>query len=221
MSYFSFPTEVIVMREAFQAWIGSTHEAFVFDRRSRVLSNAIVQLFPPASTIVDIGCGDGTIAALWMEQRSDIRVEGIDVLIRGQTKIPVQHFDGIRIPFADKSFDAVSFVDVLHHTNDPAALLSEAARVARKRVVVKDHYAETFFDGTTLRFMDWFGNAHHGVSLPNNYKSRLAWETLFKETGLTLLALADSFPLYPFPANLLFGRGLHFVASLSPGKFSS
>ena len=209
------------MRDAVQTLIGSTHETLVFSRRSRILSDTIAPLFPPSSSVLDVGSGDGTIVSLWVKRRSDIRVDGVDVLIRGQTKIPVRHIEGSCIPFADKTFDAVSFVDVLHHTHDPGALLSEAARVARKCVVIKDHYAETPFDHATLRFMDWVGNAHHGVLLPYNYKSRSAWETLFRDAGLTLLTLVHSIPLYPFPASLVFGRGLHFVAGLTPSEPSS
>ena len=67
----------------------------------------------------------------------------------------------------DASFDVVMFVDVLHHTDDPLLLLQEAQRVG-KIILVKDHFRKGFLAGPTLRFMDWVGNAHHGVVLPYN-----------------------------------------------------
>src|SRR5262245_22784366 len=101
-----------------------------------------------------------------LENRPDISIRVIDVLVRPNTQIPVDRFNGKHLPHADKSFDVVCFVDVLHHTNDPATLLREARRVARKLVVLKDHTMDGIFAYHTLRFMDWVGNAHHGVALP-------------------------------------------------------
>jgi hypothetical protein len=45
-------------------------------------------------------------------------------------------FDGARLPFADRAFDACLLVFVLSYTNDPATLLREAGRVASRRVLV-------------------------------------------------------------------------------------
>jgi len=65
-------------------------------------------------------------------------ITGIDVLVRDHAHGPVVKFDGTSIPFPDRSFDTLVFVDVLHHTNDPVLLLREAARVARNTIVIKD-----------------------------------------------------------------------------------
>ena len=80
------------------------------------------------------GGGGAPVAAAGpvMLLRPDVHVAGVDVLVRGQTWIDVQASDGHRLPFADRSFDAVMFVDVLHHTQDPMELLAEAVRVARE-----------------------------------------------------------------------------------------
>ena len=53
--------------------------------------------------------------------------------------MPVTAFDGRVIPMAARSVDVVTMFDVLHHADDPPALLAEAARVARTCVVLKDH----------------------------------------------------------------------------------
>jgi methylase of polypeptide subunit release factors len=67
----------------------------------------IRELLPPNARVLDVGCGDGMIAKSWMANRPDIRVEGIDVLVRPATKIPVQAFGGQFIPFEENSFDVV------------------------------------------------------------------------------------------------------------------
>jgi len=196
--------------------IGQLHASLVFDRRTRVLSDRLGRLTKGCESGLDIGTGDGRIARLIMDKNPTIRIEGIDIMVRPETLIPVTKFDGRRIPFADNSFDAVSFVDVLHHTDNQLDLLREAARVSRKLVVIKDHLSENAFDHATLRFMDWVGNAPHGVVLPYNYASRTQWMDWFRQAGLKVESFDTAIPLYRWPFSVLFGRGLHFIASLQP-----
>jgi ubiquinone/menaquinone biosynthesis C-methylase UbiE len=198
------------------ATLGQVHERIVFNRRVSVLGEALGALVEPGSDILDVGTGDGQIARLIAAQAPDTSVRGIDIMARPTSHIPVDIFDGQTIPHPDKSFDVVSFVDVLHHTDDPRILLKEAARVARKAVILKDPFSQNAVDHMTLRFMDWVGNAPHGVVLPYNYGSRADWENWYAEAGLGIETLSTDVPLYPAPFSLLFGRGLHFVARLTP-----
>lgn len=189
---------------------GALHERLVFGRRVRVLACHLVPLLPPRAKVLDVGCGDGTIDYLLVQQSPGVSIEGIDVLVRTASKIPVRSFDGIHIPYPDTSFDVVMLVDVLHHADDPLLLLQEAVRVG-KSVVIKDHFRNGFFAGTTLRFMDWVGNAHHGVALPHNYWSRGEWDAAFDAVGLRPVRMQHSLGLYPAPASWIFERGLHFI----------
>ena len=145
------------------------------------------------------------------------QIKGIDVLLRPTTFVPVRRFDGAVIPHPDRSFDAVLFVDVLHHTPDPAVLLREAARVARRCVVVKDHTMDGPLSGPLLRFMDWVGNERHGVALPYNYWSSARWSRAFAELGLTVAEDRRRLGLYPPGAEWVFGDGLHRLTRLDVG----
>jgi SAM-dependent methyltransferase len=198
--------------------IGAIHGKTVFNRRTRVLASRIEPMLPKDACVLDVGTGDGTIASLWQRNRPDLRIEGIDVLVRNDTKIPVRAFDGRTIPFDDNTWDVVTFVDVLHHTLEVEHLLREAARVARSWVVIKDHFAESAVDRATLRFMDWVGNAPHGVVLPYNNLPRVIWRQTFAQAMLELRSLDERIPLYTFPFSLVFGRGLHFIAQLRPSS---
>jgi ubiquinone/menaquinone biosynthesis C-methylase UbiE len=111
--------------------LDTVHGGYVFRRRVRVLSERLADALPKDATVLDVGCGDGLISKLIVERRPDVKIQGIDILIRPQTHIPVTKFDGVKIPHPDESFEVVMFVDVLHHTDDPSMLLGEATRVAR------------------------------------------------------------------------------------------
>jgi SAM-dependent methyltransferase len=194
--------------------LGRLHGQYVHSRRVRVLRDALSELIPKDARVLDVGCGDGLLARLIMDRRRDVEISGIDVLVRAKTMIPVSGFDGSQISFGDKSFDAVMFVDVLHHTEDPMVLLAEAKRVAAQAIVIKDHCLNGLFAGSTLRFMDWVANAPHGVILPYNYWPRDRWHKSFAALNVEVAVWKEDLRLYPKLANWIFGRSLHFVSRL-------
>jgi ubiquinone/menaquinone biosynthesis C-methylase UbiE len=198
----------------FKQAVGAIHSAAIFSRRARAIADGIRPLLPKNAKVLDVGTGDGTIASLWLDSRPDLTIGGIDVHPRPATKIPVTLFDGRTLPFPDDSHDVVTFVDVLHHTNDVPHLLQEAARVARRYVIIKDHLAENALDFQTLRLMDWVGNAPHGVRLPYNYLSEAQWSAAYAESNLERESIVTDVPLYPVPLSWIFGRKLHFIARL-------
>ncbi len=200
------------------SWIGRWHQTFVFHRRARVLAEMLAAQIPHGASVLDIGCGEGTIGSLIVHQRPDLSIQGVEFLVRPECKIECRSFDGLELPFQSTSFDVCLFVDVLHHTHDPEVLLREAARVSRSLVLIKDHLDENFVDHATLRFMDWVGNRPHGVALTYNYQSRKQWAEHFAKCALTEATWTGQVPLYPPPFSLLVGRGLHFIALMKKAK---
>jgi SAM-dependent methyltransferase len=187
-----------------------------YNRRVYVLSRHLARAIPSRGSVLDIGAGDGQIAMALMRLRPDLKVEGVDIVPRPRTLIPVTQYDGVTLPFADKSVDYVTIVDVLHHTTDPSAVMLEAARVARQGVVIKDHLREGFLAGPTLSFMDWFGNLGDGVPMPYLFLSRREWQGAFFKSRLQLVSTTEKLGIYLPPASWLFDRTLHFVAYLAP-----
>jgi ubiquinone/menaquinone biosynthesis C-methylase UbiE len=95
-------------------------------------------------------------ALLGIARRNDVLSSGS--LVRGT---------GISLPFADKSFDVVCEFAILHHVAQPAAIVGEMLRVARKAVIISDcnrfgqggplaRIAKLFMYKThTWRIFDW------------------------------------------------------------------
>jgi ubiquinone/menaquinone biosynthesis C-methylase UbiE len=195
-------------------FVGGLHQRLVKPRQSQRIVDYLAEFLPVAGRVLDIGCGTGKISRLLMERNPKLNVEGIDILVQPRAEIEVKAFDGERIPFADKVFDAVIFVDVLHHTNKHAALLKEAVRVSKGAVVVKDHICRTTFDFVVLAFMDWVGNRSLGIRSIHNYYSQSQWRQLFESIGVAHPEVTWVKGLYPFPFNLIFERNKQVIFRL-------
>ena len=102
------------------------------------------------SSALDVGAGSGEIP-LYLQRKYNLLCRGVDVVKpannrffatvksngRGREYLPIELFDGRSLPFANASFDMVMFVSVLHHAaNSTVDLVREAARVARRYIIV-------------------------------------------------------------------------------------
>jgi len=102
---------------------------------------------PQRASVLDIGCGDGTIGQPYRTTPSDISIQGVELLVRPGLQDCMRAFDGSSLPFPDASFDVCVFVDVLHHTQDLARPASRRpCASAVPFVQLKDHLDETFLD---------------------------------------------------------------------------
>jgi SAM-dependent methyltransferase len=92
------------------------------------------------STLVEIGCGDGALLRELGERGLAAVLDGFELsapaaemararAIRGARRI--EAYDGARVPAPDGAYDLAVVSHVLEHVPAPAALLAEAARVAR------------------------------------------------------------------------------------------
>lgn len=182
--------------------------------RAKVLALHLAEMLPRAGRVLDVGCGDGLVDCCILERRPDICLEGIDAFPREKTRIPVRPFDGNKIPDADRSFDAVMFIDVLHHAKNLPSLLREGVRVTRKSVLIKDHYSDGFGARAILRLMDLVGNIGHEFAWSGKYKSQQEWREIFQELNLSIVEHRTQLRLYPPPADWIFGRSYHFIVRL-------
>lgn len=196
--------------------LASAHGNWIFPRRIRVLAEHLAAALPTNATVLDVGCGNGSIARQIQSLRPDVTITGVEYQPRPDCLIPAQPFDGRHLPFPDQQFTAVLLVDVLHHAEAPDELLKECARVAQI-VLVKDHFEEGWLARPTLRLMDWVGNARYGVSIPERYWNKAEWAQAWQQAGLKVVNTKTELGLYPAPLKWVFERSLHFVTVLKSG----
>jgi SAM-dependent methyltransferase len=206
-----------MLSERISRIVSTLHARFIFGRRVQALAENISEMIPKGvTTLLDVGCGDGTLARSITTRRPELIAIGLEIRLRPQTAIPVAQFDGRTLPYADRSQDVVLLVDVLHHAEEPTLLLREAARVAAIAVIIKDHLTGTWLSHERVRLMDWVGNIGHGVPLRYAYWSAPEWRNAFRETGLHEVDRRERLGLYGPALQWLFERRLHFVSRLVP-----
>ncbi len=194
--------------------LNDIHNIAIFKRRIQILSRLLAKELNTGKSVLDVGCGDGSLAKSISSLNPALEFHGIDVALRPEIAISAELYDGYVIPFEDNSFDWITIVDVLHHTDDPSIVLKECARVARNGVVIKDHTRQGFLGGPTLQFMDWIGNKGHDVRLPYNFLSKTQWCDLFNRLDLAIISWNENLNIYRPPFNYLFDRQLHMITTV-------
>jgi SAM-dependent methyltransferase len=105
-------------------------------RRAERLAARLAPHLPRSGGALDVGSGTGH-NALALRRATGLDVRETDVVdFHAVGPGPILCGDG-RLPFADDAFDAAVVCHVLSFSADPAALLEETARVARRVVVVQ------------------------------------------------------------------------------------
>lgn len=196
----------------------SVHESMVSKRRVKKLARHLAEAIPHNKRILDIGSGNGRLVSQILGLRPDLEIHGIDVNCNPDSAIPIEIYDGKTLPFDTDSWDICMASDVLHHCDDPIAVLREMSRVAKVAIVLKDHVADTRFSRYLLCIMDWVGNVGYGTKVPFNFFSSSEWGEAYAELGLTQVHVRTNLQMYPYPLTWFLDGNLHFVSVLSVKK---
>jgi ubiquinone/menaquinone biosynthesis C-methylase UbiE len=141
----------------------------------------------PGTTVLDIGCGMGYALEV-LDDDYGITSFGCDVVPSTHRIKRFARFDGSVLPFADRSVDIALLIFVLHHAEDAAALLREAARVARTAVLVVEDTPRTMLDRRWGELHIRNFNRRHGIPWAGRIRTETEWKQLFRFAGLPLLS---------------------------------
>ena len=124
----------------------------------------------PEDTVLDVACGTGAVT-LELVRRYGCHVVGVDqspemlaaARARVGPEVELQEARAEELPFADGTFDGLTFTYLLRNVDDPAATMRELARVVRP--------------GAPIAMLEF--------SVPQNPVTRISWET-YVRLGLPL-----------------------------------
>jgi SAM-dependent methyltransferase len=198
-----------------QGFLAYHHRTSRIPHGERVVASLAKQL-GQANSLLDVGCGDGNNTLALAREAGATVVRGVDIVVRPTAVIEVSSYDGVHLPFPDKSFEAVSIVDVLHHCTEPLAVLKETLRVASKKLIIKDHFAFGPVTHKMLYWMDIAGNAKDSIPSPGTYFEPQQWVSMIAEAGGRIESLDWPLKTHDLPWRLIGWPQLQFTARVVP-----
>jgi len=165
------------------AYTHGHHDSVLRSHRWRTAENSAGYLLPhlrDKMTLLDVGCGPGTITADLATHLSKGSVIGIDAATEiieqanrqyaDKNNLSFQPGDVYHLRFDDDTFDVVHAHQVLQHLSDPVAALVEMRRVLRPSGILavrECDYAGFTWAPKDARLDRWM-TLYHRVTLANN-----------------------------------------------------
>jgi ubiquinone/menaquinone biosynthesis C-methylase UbiE len=161
-----------------------------FLRRYAKMEAAAVAPFVVGRRALDLGAGEGYVARE-LQAHTGVWICSVDVGGFRRAAVPYVTYDGRRLPFDDAAFDTSTILLTLHHCAEPEAVLDEALRVTRGRLIVIESVYRNRYERVWLRLLDgWLnGYRHDGLmGTPFAFKTGEEWQRLFASRGLRSVA---------------------------------
>lgn len=132
-------------------------------------------------TVLDIGCGTGFISKT-LKKRRGCKITLVDVAYNAMCdEFPVIIYDGKKLPFKENEFSEVLLIACLHHCKNPMQILDEAARVAKKIIIMEDVFTDWFSRSITF-ISDCLVNFE--IHSPFTNHTTEGWLKIFKKKNL-------------------------------------
>lgn len=160
----------------------------VFDREGE-LALQVTPFLDASWSVLDVGSGNGRLASR-IASTSGAKVTLCDVTPRSVPGMSYLTMSGpAALPCPDGSCDAVMMLFMLHHMStfeQQERLLRDAARVARKRLILLEDTAVGHMERAFNMAWDFVLNAPSGVPTPFTFRTTAEWETVVKRSGFQI-----------------------------------
>lgn len=196
------------------------HDSVLRAHRSRTAQNSAGFLLPHLRddmTLLDVGCGPGTVTADLARIVAGGQVVGVDASGKvldaarehadalGYTNVRFEQANAYELPFDDDTFDVVYAHQLLQHLSDPVEALREMRRVAKPGglVAVRDaDYAAMAWYPETAGLTEW-NELYHEVTHaygfePDAGRRLMSW---VQEAGLDGIVPSASSWCYATPTD--------------------
>lgn len=147
--------------------------------------------------VLDIGLGNGYVAKQ-VRDHFKVHMEGADIIDYNETDIKNTMYDGLHLPFKNKSFDCTLILQTLHHCTDQIQVLKEAKRVSRRIIIVMEDVYNNYFEKLMTFLHDYISNKRKGVDCPYYFHNKSEWKEIFKNLGLKIAKEMDTVSKYGF-----------------------
>lgn len=215
------------MPDADHRYLHGHHESVLRSHRWRTAENSARYLIPslrPGATVLDVGCGPGTITVGLARFVGAGRVVGIDtapeVLVEARSGAAALGLDNVafdvgdvcHLAFGDGAFDVIHAHQVLQHVVNPVAALIEMKRVCRPGGVVAARdgdYGAMFWFPQEPELEEWRTLYQHVARAvggePDAGRRMLSWA---RAAGLTDISVSTSSWCYAAPDERSWWGGL-------------
>lgn len=150
--------------------------------KSRILDALVIRarldnLWTPGASLLDVGAGTGTLSA-YLAARHGMLVTAYEIPFTGMCNQLLAspfcvNFFWKQLPTPPCSYDAVSFMSVLHHAaNHTIPLLKSAGRIARRYILLVE---DTYVNNPAVEKALWVHDPH-GI-----FRSDDEWKSLFAQ----------------------------------------
>mgnify|MGYP001576494255 FL=1 len=156
---------------------------FLYRKRSEYYAGLIKKYIREKDRILDIGAGSGYIAEI-LSKNADITL--LDVKDYNQTNLPLKIYDGKKIPYKDKSFDAALLLTVFHYIKDQPGFLKDVKRVCNRIILIDDVY-KTRFGWLMVNFNDSIISNSVGIYTKFNFLTEKEFKSLFRALKLKIV----------------------------------
>ena len=164
----------------------------------------------PGARVLDLGAGEGYVGDAVAETLG-VGVTAVDVVRYGGGRRRVDLYDGRTLPYETGTFGLTLVAFVLHHADDPVAILREAVRVTNGPVLILETVWRAGWQKGWLQGTDRLLNRlRSGAAMGEetlDIRSDPEWRRLFERERLTLLRAETFSGLHPQALYAIEGHG--------------
>jgi SAM-dependent methyltransferase len=122
----------------YEAWYAG--EGRRVDILEKALLGKLLDRFPGARSVLEVGCGTGHFTR-WLAERG-LDAVGVDIsepMLSEARRLGEPKYlsgDALSLPFSDRSYDVTALITTLEFLPDPVRALAESVRVARQGIIL-------------------------------------------------------------------------------------